>query len=130
MIVSAKTAALRAGLGDEEASTSGVRIVTMPRLLSLLVGRKVMAMTLNRVIFVKPSVFDRVASGDEPALLLHELTHVAQWHDYGAADFAFRYVGEYLRLRLLGADHDAAYRGISFEHVAHDVTTRWRNRAA
>jgi len=130
VIVSAKIAALRAGLGDEEVLAHGARIVAMPMLLRLVVGRKVQAVTLNSVIFVQPAIFDRVASGEEPELLLHELTHVTQWRDHGPVDFTMRYVTEYARLRLLGADHDAAYRGIGFEHVAYDVASRWQNRAA
>ncbi len=130
MIVSATSAALRAGLGDEGSVAEGVRIVSMPLLMRIIVGRSVTAVTLGRVIFVKPAMFDRVVSGDEPALLLHELVHVAQWRDHGSVGFAYRYVTEYVRLRLLGADHDAAYHGIGFEHVAYDVAARWENRAA
>jgi len=130
VIVSATFAALRAGLGDEGALTEDVRIVSMPWLMRLVVGRSVQAMTLGPAIFVKPTLFDRVVSGDEPALLLHELVHVAQWRDHGSIGFAYRYVTEYLRLRLLGADHDAAYHGVGFEHVAYDVAARWQNRAA
>jgi hypothetical protein len=130
VIVSAKIAALRAGLGDERALAEGVRIVAMPRLVRLIVGRNVQAITLTSVIFVQPKIFDRVVSGDEPELLLHELTHVSQWRDHGAVDFTKRYVTEYARLRFLGADHDAAYHGIGFEHVAYDVASRWQNRAA
>jgi len=130
VIVSATFAVQRAGLGDEQALAEGVRIVSMPRLLRIVVGRRVQAITLGRVIFVKPAVFERVVSGDEPGLLLHELVHVAQWQDHGVVDFTYRYLTEYARLRLLGADHDAAYRGVGFEHVAHDVASRWQNRAA
>ena len=130
MIVSATSAALRAGLGEEGSLAEGVRIVSMPRLLRIVVGRRVHAITLGRVIFLKPAVFDRVVSGDEPGLLLHELVHVTQWQDHGVVEFTFRYLTEYVRLRMLGADHDAAYRGVGFEHVAFDVASRWQNRAA
>ncbi len=130
MIVPATSAAIRAGLHDEVGRAEGVSIVPMPTLMSLVVGRKVAAITIGRVIFVRRSLFERVVAGEEPALLLHELTHVGQWRDHGAVDFTFRYVVEYLRLRLLGADHDAAYHGVGFEHVAHDVASRWENRAA
>jgi len=73
-------------------------------------------------VFFNASRFDAVVAGEDPVLLVHELTHVAQWADNGALVFIVRYMSEYLRLRMLGISHDAAYRGISFEHAAFDAS--------
>jgi hypothetical protein len=56
----------------------------------------------------------------------HELTHVLQFRDASSVNAAYLGVGaflspyltEYFRARLGGMDHDAAYKGISFEKKA------------
>jgi len=128
--VPAEIAVSRAGLGTFAFDTEGVRLASMPRMVRLVLGRRVSAITLNRTIFVHPSIFDRVVSGVEPSLLVHELIHVAQWRDQGIVGFTVRYLFEYVRLRLLGASHDVAYRGISFEYAALDAAQRSQGRAA
>lgn len=55
------------------------------------------------------------------ALIAHELVHVRQFAELGAWRFRIRYLVEYLRGRLRGLSHDAAYRAISFECEARDV---------
>lgn len=59
-------------------------------------------------------------AGDACRLLAHELTHVAQYRRLWAAPFLGRYVGEYLRGRLEGLGHRAAYLSISFEREAEE----------
>jgi len=120
----------RAGLSTAAFDAEDVRLVSMPWMVRLVLGRRVSAMTLNRTIFVHPSIFERVVSGAERSLLVHELIHVAQWRDQGIVGFPVRYLFEYVRLRLLGAGHDAAYRGISFEYAAFDAAQRSQGRAA
>lgn len=56
----------------------------------------------------------RRAIGDD-RLLAHELVHVPQWRQLGAAGFLLRYVGAYLRWRLRGYGHWGAYRRIPLE---------------
>jgi uncharacterized protein DUF4157 len=48
-------------------------------------------------------------------LLRHELVHVGQWRRHGAVGFLVRYLTPYLRARLQGYPHWAAYRRIPFE---------------
>lgn len=67
------------------------------------------AITLGRVVSVR-----RRFSGDE-RLLRHELVHVRQWRELGAIRFLARYLGAYLRWRLRGYCHWAAYRRIPLE---------------
>lgn len=56
-------------------------------------------------------------------LLAHELEHVRQYHDLGVVAFLATYLGAYLRLRLQGWGHQAAYRRIPAE-----VSAEWRAR--
>jgi hypothetical protein len=67
------------------------------------------AITLGRVVSVR-----RRFAGDE-RLLAHELVHVRQWRRLGVFGFLRRYVGAYLRWRLRGYGHWAAYRRIPLE---------------
>lgn len=67
------------------------------------------AITLRRLIIVR-----RRSAGDE-RLMRHELAHVRQWHEHGVFGFLRRYLGAYVRARLRGADHRAAYRAIPLE---------------
>jgi hypothetical protein len=48
-------------------------------------------------------------------LLRHEAVHVRQWRTYGLTGFLLRYLHAYLRWRLRGFGHWAAYRRIPFE---------------
>ncbi len=58
---------------------------------------------------------------DLPALLAHELTHVCQWRTLGPVGFPVRYGADYLRGRLRGLDHAAAYRAIPAEQEARET---------
>jgi len=74
--------------------------------------------TLGNVISV------RADAASSPYLLRHELVHVRQWKRYGLLGFSIRYVGDYLRHRLRGRGHWAAYRRIRFEIEADWVARR------
>lgn len=57
-----------------------------------------------------------VRSADPSAhLLRHEEGHVAQWRQLGPLGFLVRYLSAYLRARLAGRPHWAAYRRIPLE---------------
>lgn len=75
------------------------------------------AITLRRTIIV------RERAADDSRLLDHELVHVRQFRDLGVPRFLVRYVGSYLRLRLGGYGHLAAYRRIPLE-----VEACWASR--
>lgn len=76
------------------------------------------AITLGRVIVI------RTAASSSARLLRHELVHVRQWRRFGAAGFLRRYLGAYLRWRVRGYPHWAAYRRIPFEVEAEWVARR------
>lgn len=67
------------------------------------------AVTLGSLVIVR-----RAHAGSE-ALLRHEGVHVLQWRRYGVVGFLRLYVGDYLRLRLRGYGHRAAYLRIPLE---------------
>ena len=58
-------------------------------------------------------------------LLRHELVHVEQYRRYGVLGFLRRYLAAYLRWRLRGYGHWAAYRRIPLE-----ASAEWRARRA
>jgi hypothetical protein len=78
----------------------------------------VAAMTLGRVILLRR---DHV---DDEALLAHELVHVRQWRELGAARFLWRYLGAYARNRLSGLSHQQAYEAIPQEVEARQLAGR------
>jgi hypothetical protein len=57
-------------------------------------------------------------------LLRHELEHVRQWREQGVPGFLRRYLGAYLRWRLRGYPHWAAYRRIPQEIEAEWIARR------
>jgi|GEM_PF-585844 len=75
------------------------------------------AITLGKTILV------RKRSSQHQGLLAHELVHVRQFGELGPIRFLARYVGSYLRLRLGGYGHMAAYRRIPLE-----VEASWVSR--
>jgi hypothetical protein len=75
------------------------------------------AITLGRLVIVR-----RRAAGDAH-LMRHELVHVSQWRRLGVVGFLVRYLGSYLRWRLRGHGHRAAYLRIPLE-----VEAEWRAR--
>jgi len=80
-----------------------------------------LAMTLGRWILIRRGrELDR-------ALLAHEMVHVRQWRERGAAGFLAAYVGEYLRERFRGLGHWDAYRAISFEAEARTLSAGLRS---
>ena len=83
------------------------------------VPRGAAAITLGRLVSVRHS------SAGDARLLRHELVHVRQWQALGVAGFLVRYVGAYLRWRLRGYGHWAAYRRIPLE-----VEAEWEARRA
>ena len=77
------------------------------------------AITLWSLIIVR-----RRAAADAQ-LMRHEAVHVDQWRAFGVFGFLGRYVGPYLRWRLRGYGHWAAYRRIPIE-----VEAEWLARRA
>jgi hypothetical protein len=75
------------------------------------------AITLPGVIIVR-----RRAASDA-LLLAHEHVHVRQWRRLGWIGFLRRYLGAYLRWRLRGYGHWAAYRRIPLE-----IEAEWEAR--
>jgi hypothetical protein len=75
------------------------------------------AITLGRLIIV------RARAADDPRLLRHELVHVEQWRRLGVVRFLARYLGSYVRWRLRGHGHRAAYL-----RIPQEVEAEWRAR--
>ncbi|MDQ1487783.1 MAG: hypothetical protein QOD57_2016 [Actinomycetota bacterium] len=78
----------------------------------------VAAMTLGPVILLR-----RGHAGDD-TLLAHELVHVRQWRELGAARFLWRYLGAYARGRATGLGHRRAYEAIPLEVEARALAGR------
>ncbi len=74
-------------------------------------------------ITIGPVVSVRTAASGDDRLLRHEAVHVRQWRRFGLAGFLRRYLGAYVRWRLRGYDHWAAYRRIPLE-----VEAEWTAR--
>ena len=95
------------------ADVARARIVDVPWLTP-----GVAAMTLGSVILLR-----RGHGGDE-SLLAHELVHVRQWRQLGAARFLWRYLGAYGRGRAAGLGHQRAYEAIPLEVEARELAGR------
>jgi hypothetical protein len=89
----------------------------LPRLARLLLPRNVVAITLGHRIWIAREL----PPAEMEVLLRHEMVHVRQMEQLGVPRFLWRYVGEYVRNRVRGMNHDAAYRAISFEQEAFAV---------
>jgi hypothetical protein len=76
--------------------------------------------TLGRTISV------RSGREDDDHLMRHELVHVRQWRELGVVGFAARYLAAYLRGRVAGYGHWAAYRRIPLECEAEWEARRTR----
>ena len=74
------------------------------------------AITLGRLVIVR-------RGQRTPALMLHELVHVRQYHRFGWAGFLVRYVGWYLLWRIRRKGHIGAYLRIPFE-----IEAEWEAR--
>jgi hypothetical protein len=83
------------------------RLVAVPLLTPGVAG-----MTLGRWVLL------RRGHEHDAGLLAHELVHVRQWRELGAARFLWRYLGSYARGRLRGLPHRDAYAAIPFEREA------------
>jgi hypothetical protein len=91
------------------------------RLLAACLGAQ--AFVLGRHVFLS-SPAARMIAGRKPGgfvLLAHELAHVDQYLRLGIPRFFLRYLTEYLRRRLAGQGHGAAYRAISLEREAEEA---------
>lgn len=97
-----------------------VRFVPMPALVHAIVKRRAAGITIGRTVLIAPDVYEEVVAGHRPDLVAHELTHALQWQN-DRWTFVVRYLIEYVRLRMLGAPHEAAYRSISYEIEAYEV---------
>jgi hypothetical protein len=75
------------------------------------------ATTIGRVVFVKKG------REDDPLLVEHELVHVRQYRTRGLVGFLVPYLWRYLRLRLQGWPHWAAYR-----RLPHEAEADWEAR--
>jgi hypothetical protein len=127
--VPAAAAVSNAGLDTGDLELSGVSIRMMPTWMSMALGSGIAATTIADTIYVSSDRYERVIAGREPVLLLHELVHVSQWRREGRFAFLFQYIRDYSRNRLIGLQHDAAYRAIGFEAAAYDISER-PNRGA
>ncbi len=89
----------------------------------LLVGGPVppgsAAITIGSVVSV------RRRYADDRRLLRHEEEHVRQWRELGKVGFLRQYLGAYLRWRLRGFGHHAAYRLIPLEVAADAAAERF-----
>jgi hypothetical protein len=82
------------------------------------------AVTFGRRVLCSAAAWQRLATNGDPgalALAAHEAVHVLQYRRDGFVPMLARYVWEYLRGRLAGLSHAAAYRAISYEREAFAV---------
>jgi hypothetical protein len=89
------------------------RLLTVPVLTPGVAG-----MTLGRWILL------RRGHEHDRDLIAHELVHVRQWRELGAARFLARYLGAYARGRWRRLGHKAAYEAIPLEVEARAVAGR------
>jgi hypothetical protein len=89
------------------------RLVVVPVLTPGIAG-----MTLGRWILV------RRGHEHDRDLIAHELVHVRQWRQLGAARFLVRYLGAYAQSRWRGLGHQAAYEAIPLEVEARALARR------
>lgn len=127
MSFSAAVAADNAGIDVGDLDLHRVCIRPIPQLLARLLGTNVAAITIGDSILVTKNELQDVIDGNNPVLLRHELVHVEQWRRERAFPFLTRYVADYLRNRLLGLDHDMAYRAIGHEAEAYHESELPRN---
>ncbi|MCA1580996.1 MAG: DUF4157 domain-containing protein [Acidobacteria bacterium] len=73
--------------------------------------------TFGRNIFLSADAKRAIAEKTEPGarLIAHEIAHVGQFARHGFLGFLFRYGGAYVKGRLRGLGHSAAYGRIPFE---------------
>jgi hypothetical protein len=76
-------------------------------------------------ITIGPVISVRRWCANDPGLLRHEEEHIRQWRDLGVWRFLRVYLGSYVRSRLNGFGHRAAYRLIPLEVEAEDAARRF-----
>ena len=93
-----------------------VRIIRVPMLT-----RGTSGMTLGRFVLLTS------AENQEGTRkrLAHELVHVRQWHELGAARFLLRYLASYAGALARHRRHHRAYRAIQFEVEAYELADMW-----
>lgn len=119
MIATATQVCARSSLDRSLIEVEGVVFRPMPRSVAMLTGHRAAAVTLGPLVLVRPDLFDAVVAGDRAELVAHELIHVRQWRSDGVARFLQRYLGDYIRLRLVGLGHHDAYRRVGYEWEAY-----------
>lgn len=78
-------------------------------------------LTMGKFIFLRGDhIEDRTS-----ALLAHELVHVRQFAEMGAARFFYNYLAAYFRNLIKLKSHHAAYMAIPLEEEARAEATRW-----
>jgi len=78
-------------------------------------------LTIGRFVFLRGDRITRSRS----KLIAHELVHVRQFAELGAARFIGRYVSEYVRNLVRTRSHRQAYLDISLEVEARAEADRW-----
>lgn len=73
-------------------------------------------------ITLYPFIFLGLAKADAVEILKHEIVHVRDVRALGWFRFYWKYVWEYVAWRLKGLDDDLAYRTISFEKKAYEIS--------
>lgn len=74
---------------------------------------------------IGPIISVRRRWADDAHLLCHEEEHVRQWRELGYGRFLRQYLGAYLRWRVQGFGHVAAYRLIPLEIEAEAAADRF-----
>lgn len=107
----------QSGLVDDEADLAGVRLHTGGPIGWYLRRQGRSAITLGRHIW-----FVSAAKRDDPALLVHELVHVAQFRRMGAVRFLAAYLHDLARARFRYS------RALPLEAPAYERQARARGR--
>ena len=91
------------------------KIITSPKLISLLTGKMASAMAFFPFILVRESNFK-----ENKVLINHEIIHLRQQLELLLVIFYLWYLLEYLIRLIIYRNHYKAYRNISFEKEAFD----------
>lgn len=100
-----------------DADLADVRVHAGPFARWLTRRLRATAVALGRRIYLSPAGCEICTARDLRGieLLGHEAAHVLQYRREGLVPMLVRYVASYLRSRLRGAGHGAAYRAIPHE---------------
>ncbi len=106
-----------------------VRIRPASPWFQLFWARGIAALATPWGIFVRPPVFERLCAGGAPLrdgpLVVHELTHLEQFHRLGPMRHIVQYVSDYLRGRIKRLGHWEAYRRVRLEVEARQIAARF-----